>query len=107
MYLIKKLRENKGISQGKLAKMLGISLRTVQHYEAGTTGVPLKKLKIISEFFNVDVSEFYKSYDEESKIYDPEIDLVQECRLKLLTLRNKLNDVEGMLNEIIDQLNKK
>lgn len=43
---IRKLRENKGISQGKLAEMIGVSLRTIQNYEKGGV-VPQSKYAIL------------------------------------------------------------
>lgn len=66
---IKKLRKNKGMNQSELAKMLGVSLRTVQNYE--TSGMHPKQRDIyykIADTFEVDVN--YLLTEEEEVIRD-------------------------------------
>lgn len=36
---LKILRENAGLSQGKLSELSGISVRTIQHYEQGSRDI--------------------------------------------------------------------
>lgn len=56
MLSIKELREEKSMSQGDLAKILNVSLRTIQNYEADQTKIPLNKLHNIYKMLNVDLS---------------------------------------------------
>jgi transcriptional regulator with XRE-family HTH domain len=56
MLTIKELREEKNMSQTDLAKLLDVSLRTVQNYEADQTKIPLNKLHNIYKVLNVDLS---------------------------------------------------
>lgn len=53
---IKRIREERGISQQKCADDLGISIRTLQRYEKGETE-NLSCFIRLSEYFNVDLEE--------------------------------------------------
>ena len=53
MFSIKELRMKKGMSQSDLANVLGLHLRTIQNYEAGTTDIPTKNIKKIAQYFCV------------------------------------------------------
>ena len=46
---IKERREALGLSQSELAAMLGLSLRTVQNYEAGTQ-IPRSRVEMLRKF---------------------------------------------------------
>lgn len=51
---IKMLRESKGISQDELGKILGTNKQSIYKYENGiVTNIPIDKIKIMAEFFNV------------------------------------------------------
>ena len=49
---LRELRENKKLSQGDVAKFLGISRPTYVGYETGT-GSPIRKIKELAALFNV------------------------------------------------------
>lgn len=51
--LIASLRNKYNLSQKELAKILNISRATYKNYEANITPIPLTKLNIISNLFNV------------------------------------------------------
>lgn len=55
MLTIKELREKKKISQNVLAQKLGVSLRTVQNYEANQDKIPLDKLSKIYRELELDL----------------------------------------------------
>ncbi len=61
MYLgknIRYLRRKNGFSQENIANKLGYkSFTTIQKWESGTSEPPIKKLKDLSELFNVDMDD--------------------------------------------------
>lgn len=59
MFILKRLRQKKNISQSKLAKEIGVSLRTIQLYERQDANIPLKNLKKIAEYFELGVRDLY------------------------------------------------
>lgn len=56
---IKRIREEKGISQQKCAEELGISIRTLQRYEKGETE-NLTYFVRIAEYLDVSLEELLK-----------------------------------------------
>ncbi len=117
MLNIKELRTKKGITQTELANNIGVTIRTIQHWEKGTKNITLQKLEKINAEFGLNMqyvsytdlnpetlkisesSSEYKSIDENSD----KIELLEE-KLKLKTeqldfykeqigfLKNKLKD---------------
>lgn len=78
MQRIKELRLKNGESQTELAKIVGVSLRTIQNYESGNVDVPYKSLEKIAQHYDVTVAYLFDEvYDEipeelfESTIDDP------------------------------------
>ena len=96
---IRNLRENKGINQEKLGKMLGLSASTVGMYEQGRRQPDNETLIKIAEFFDVSTDYLLgitevKNYN---KPYAENID--KELFVKLSSLNKK--EKEKML-KIID-----
>jgi len=59
--IIKKHRENKGLSQEKLARLANVSNNTIVNIEAGKQNNPtIKTLKRIAKALDVDVSDLIK-----------------------------------------------
>lgn len=52
--MLKKSREQAKITQTVLSSKMGVSLRTIQLWEAESVDIPLKKLKKIIEILNID-----------------------------------------------------
>ncbi|NIT57020.1 MAG: helix-turn-helix domain-containing protein, partial [Aliifodinibius sp.] len=67
--LIKKIRKNKGLSQMKLASMLGISYQQLQKYEYGRSQISIGRLKQISDVLGISINTFIQ---EQPKV--PDID---------------------------------
>lgn len=65
---IKKLRENNGITQKFLAEIVGVNIRTLQHYEKGDTVPRLHKAQIIADYFGVSVPYLLGYVDENENI---------------------------------------
>lgn len=57
---LKKLREEKGLSQNKLAKIIGISGTRYQNYEKGIRKLPVEIAKIISKELEINWWEIYE-----------------------------------------------
>ena len=63
MIIIKELRKQRKISQKNLAAEIGVSLRTIQHYEKGDIDIPMRKLQKIARFFEVSIADLFKDYE--------------------------------------------
>lgn len=53
--IIRELREKKGITQAKLAEILGVGRTTITMYEKGTIVPPADILRKLADYFNVSV----------------------------------------------------
>lgn len=59
--IVKKYRENKSLSQEKLARLANVSNNTIVNIEAGKQNNPtIETLKRITKALNIDVSELIK-----------------------------------------------
>lgn len=80
------LRKSRGLSQEKLAEILGISRQAVAKWEVGQSYPDVAKLIALSEFFKVSIDELVNDYEE-------------NCHLSI-----KKNEVNFEEEEIIDFL---
>lgn len=58
---LKNLREESHISQGDLAKAIGVSRQCVSKWELGINEPKVDKLESIAEVFDIDVSTIIKN----------------------------------------------
>lgn len=58
---LKKLRARKRISQEELGNLLGVTQRTISHYEDGTSQPTIESLILISNFFQVSIDDMVKA----------------------------------------------
>jgi len=58
--LIKELRKTKGISQMKLAEMVGVSYQQIQKYEKSVSRISVERLKEISKALGVPMNLFFQ-----------------------------------------------
>ena len=82
---LKSLRESVGLSQAKLAALMGATQASVNRYENGQSSPPLKILRWYADFFDV-------SLDTEENI----VSLCSNCHNKLHYGR----DIEEMLHTL-------
>lgn len=61
---LKKLREEKEFSSQELADSVGLDKRILDRLEAGEHIILSEKLKVLTDFFEVDYGEFFKLEDE-------------------------------------------
>ena len=99
---IKTIRKLKSISQGKLSEILGVSYQQIQKYETGQNRIPSAKVKMIADYFNIDINSLFT---EDLRIIDIHIDnnimeLVKNIK-KILLNRETLTDAP--LKIILDE----
>jgi len=108
--LIKKIRKNKGLSQMKLASLLGISYQQLQKYEYGRSQISIGRLKQISDVLDISINTFIQ---EPSRV--PEIDehvWLSHNEIRLLKLFRRLHDekeqesILGMFSELLNLLSR-
>jgi transcriptional regulator with XRE-family HTH domain len=63
-FKLKQLRQRAGISQEKLAELVGVSTYQLQKYEAGQNMINTEKLQLAANALSVPVQEFFISGEE-------------------------------------------
>ena len=95
------LREEKNLTQTDMAKILNVSRVAVSQWETGKEIIPLQKLNIYSNYFNVSLDYILKLSDiKEYKIVNTSIDskIVGE---RLLSTRRKFNLTQTKLSDFL------
>ena len=68
---LKSLRESVGVSQAKLAVLMGATQASVNRYENGQSSPPLKILRWYADFFDVSLDYiFARTEQPEGKLYE-------------------------------------
>ncbi len=88
-------REQAGLSQGQVAKMLGLQRPTISEIEAGRRKVSAEELGRFADIYNVSVSWLMK---EEPEISDPAVELAARELAKLK--EEDLNTVFNLLRTL-------
>lgn len=70
MRFLKKLRERKGVSQYKMAQLLGMIQQTYIYYESEAKGMKFKTLSRLREVLGLSWDELGKMIDDEAKESD-------------------------------------
>jgi transcriptional regulator with XRE-family HTH domain len=60
-HLIKELRRARGMSQMKLAEMVGVSYQQIQKYEKGASKISIERLEQISKALDAPINLFFQS----------------------------------------------
>lgn len=63
-FRLKQLRQRTGISQEKLAELVGVSTNQLQKYESGANMMNAEKLQLLSAALSVPVQEFFISRED-------------------------------------------
>ncbi len=102
-----------GMSQGDLAKRLGVSFQQVQKYEKGTNRVGAGRLPLIADMFGVSIGALFKGYVDASTGKGTgggvPVKLISDTTtVKLLTAYAKISDrsVRRNISELVDRLAK-
>ena len=68
---LKSLRESVGVSQAKLAALMGATQASVNRYENGQSSPPLKIMRWYADFFDVSLDYiFARTEQPEGKLYE-------------------------------------
>ncbi|WP_126992222.1 LexA family protein [Thermosipho globiformans] len=71
---IKLLRQQKGLKQEELAKVLNISRKSISHYETGRVLPPIDILKAIADYFGVSVDYFFSEHSGKNEVEFVDVD---------------------------------
>lgn len=63
------LRKEKGLSQEKLAEILGISRQAVARWEVGKSYPDIARLIALSDYFKVSIDKLVNDYEENCRLY--------------------------------------
>lgn len=83
-------REQAGLSQGQVAKLIGLQRPSISELEAGRRKVSAEEVARFAEIYHVSVSWLMK---EESEVPDPAVELAARELAKL-----KKEDLDSVLN---------
>ena len=99
---IKALRQQAGLSQEKLAEMVGVTFQQVQKYENGQTTLNVTKLQVIAQALKVSVTEFFTSIPAQGvRLTDEEDQLLQAFR------KVKSGELRGCILKLVGNVNKR
>lgn len=95
---LRSARENAGLSQGQVAKLLGVHRPTVSEMEAGNRRVSADELSQLAEIYEVSVDWLVRGLDEDP---DPNRDRVELAARELLKLKSEdLDRVLGLIQSL-------
>ena len=90
-FLLKKIRENRCLTQEDMAVILDIDRRTYNHYETKEKIIPIKHLVAISKYFNVSIDYLFEFSTKEQYEGVKDVDKIEAGkRLKDFRKENKL-----------------
>jgi transcriptional regulator with XRE-family HTH domain len=97
---IRELRQQAGLSQERLAEMVGVSFQQLQKYESGHTTLNVLKIQQIADALKVPVTDFFAARRIQQVILsDQEEQLLKAFRrIKNSELRNSILKVVGNMN---------
>lgn len=95
MKILRKLRENKGITQAELGKVLSISPSTIGMYEQGRRSPDYETLKKIADYFGVSTDCLLGRNDEE---FNPFLGTSKDTT-DLAAMMRKLKSIEAKLQD--------
>jgi len=99
---IKQLRQQAGLSQEKLAEMVGVTFQQIQKYENGQTTLNILKLQHIAKALKVSVTEFFSSAPTQHvRLTGEEDQLLQAFR------RIKNGELRGSVLKLVGNVNKR
>lgn len=63
---LKKLREERNLSQGDIAKAIGVSRQSVSKWELGINEPKIDKLLSLSSFLHINISDLLSAFIEQN-----------------------------------------
>ncbi|MCM1992430.1 DUF5680 domain-containing protein [Oceanirhabdus seepicola] len=88
---LQRLRKEKGLSQEKLAEIIGISRQAVAKWEVGKSYPDIARLIALSDFFKVSIDKLVNDYEENCRlsIEDNKEDYINENIIQFLCTAKK------------------
>jgi transcriptional regulator with XRE-family HTH domain len=86
-------RLKSGLSQEKVAAVLGVTFQQVQKYEKGTNRTAPSRLLVLAKLFKVPVAAFFGE-DGNGKSNGVDLRVTTRQRLRILELLEKINSVK-------------
>ena len=87
---LRQLREERGITQKDIAKILGVSYQQIQKYECGRNHAPIKSLLILKDYYGVPYELFLNSMSAPVSIpNNRDVELCNQIYEIIKTVRNK------------------
>lgn len=99
---IKQIRQQAGLSQERLAELVGVTFQQIQKYENGQTTLNILKLQLIAKALNHPVVDFFKEMPEDRIRLT-----VQESELLLAFRKVKNFDLREALLAVVKNINRK
>uniref|UniRef100_C6E4Y5 Transcriptional regulator, XRE family n=1 Tax=Geobacter sp. (strain M21) TaxID=443144 RepID=C6E4Y5_GEOSM len=100
--LIRRYRQDAGLSQEKLAEMVGVSFQQIQKYENGHTTLNIIKLQHIAAALKVAVTDFFDAAPVKGvRLTGEEDQLLQAFR------KVKSGELRGCILKLVDNVNKR
>lgn len=90
----KKLRAVNNLSQSGLAKVLGVSPKSLFNYEKGDSSITLNQLRQLSEHFETTPVQFLKKYSLEETVDQEQV----EMNDRLIRIENMLKVMKTKLD---------
>lgn len=92
---IKQLREEKGLTQEELAKIVHLSQQSIDHYEKGRAKPSLETIQLMADYFNVSLD--YIAGRDKKKLLDLPLAAHYESQLPIADDDELLETIERML----------
>lgn len=99
---IRELRQQAGLSQEKLAEMVGVSFQQIQKYERGHTTLNILKLQSIAKALKVTISDIFESLPSGQVSLTP-----QEEELLKSFRRIRNDEMKNCILKLVRNINKK
>ncbi len=77
---IRVLRQNVGLSQEKLAGLVGVTPQQIQKYETAKTNISTDKIQLIATALRVHVAAFFHDCDNELMLNESEATFIRKLR---------------------------
>ena len=91
---LKELREERGLTQKELGKMIGGQQANIYNYEVGRTEPSIDILKQLANILGVSVGYLIGAEDEDGRTVSPELTELSEKERKLLKFFDALSEME-------------
>ena len=77
---IRRFRQNAGLSQEKLAELVGVTPQQVQKYETAKTRISTDRIQLIADALQVNVTDFFHERHEALTLNEAEALFIQKLR---------------------------